>query len=103
MSKKQLTLVIKRALKVEVLVDAIIAAGYQLPRTKKTKNTKVSAVRFIDNHNGTVTDIHNGITWVKNPHTDLPDKFKERMTWKDALGACKDLNFVGHKWIIPAE
>jgi len=69
---------------------------------KEAKDVKLPAVRFIDNQDGTIMDTHNGVTWVKNPHTDLPDKFKECMTWKDALGACKDLNFAGHKdWRLP--
>lgn len=65
---------------------------------------KVAAVktRFIDNGDGTITDTKSGLIWVKNPHTDLPDKFKERMIWKDAIQACKDLNFAGKKdWRLP--
>jgi len=41
----------------------------------KKAETKLTA-RFVDNKNGTITDIKTGLTWVKNPHTDLPEKFK---------------------------
>lgn len=59
-------------------------------------------VRFIDNGDGTITDKTTGFMWVKNPHTDLPGKFKSTLTWKDAISACKDLSFAGHKdWCLP--
>lgn len=58
--------------------------------------------RFIDNEDGTVTDSKTGLMWVKNPHTDLPDKFKGELKWQDAIDACKDLNFAKHKdWRLP--
>jgi hypothetical protein len=66
------------------------------------KAAAVKVVRFIDNNDGTITDTKTGLIWVKNPHTDLPDKFKERMTWKDAIQACKDLVCAGKKdWRLP--
>ncbi len=63
---------------------------------------EVKSSRFIDNGDGTVTDTRTGLMWVKNPHTDLPKVFKDQMTWKDAIEACKDLDFAGHKdWRLP--
>lgn len=64
--------------------------------------TKVKQERFVDNGNGTIKDTKTGLVWVKNPHTDLPEKFKNYMVWKDAIQACKELNFVGKKdWRLP--
>ena len=58
--------------------------------------------RFVDNGDGTIIDKKTGLVWVKSPHTDLPDNFKKELTWKDAIQACKDLNFAGHKdWRLP--
>jgi hypothetical protein len=60
------------------------------------------AVRFVDNKDGTITDKETSLMWPKNPHIDLPDKFKSTMVWKDAIAACKDLSFAGHKdWRLP--
>ena len=69
----------------------------------KTKQKAVElAARFIDNKNGTITDTKTGLTWIKNPHTGLPEKFKGEMKWQEAIDACKDLNFSGHKdWRLP--
>ena len=52
---------------------------------------------LIDNGDGTVTDTKTGLMWVKNPHTDLSEKFKGEMKWQEAVDACKALNFAGHK------
>ena len=58
--------------------------------------------RFIDNGDGTVTDTKNKLMWVKNPHTDLPDKFKKELNWQDAISACKELCFARHTdWRLP--
>jgi len=58
--------------------------------------------RFIDNGDGTITDKSTGLTWVKNPHTDLPDKFKKEIKWQEAIDICKELEFAGHKdWRLP--
>ncbi len=65
------------------------------------ENEKNTA-RFIDNGNGTITDTKTGLTWVKNPHTDLPEKFKGEMEWQPAIDAYKELDFAGHKdWRLP--
>lgn len=69
---------------------------------QKKLKAAVAVARFVDNGNGTITDTKSGLIWVKNPHTDLTDKFKERMIWKDAIQACKDLKFAGKKdWRLP--
>jgi hypothetical protein len=58
--------------------------------------------RFIDNGDGTVTDTKTKLMWVKNPHTDLPNKFKKEMDWQDAIDACKELSFANHNdWRLP--
>ncbi len=62
-----------------------------------------SEVRFIDNKDGTITDTKTSLIWVKNPHTDLPEKFKNFMVWEDALQACKALDFAKYKdWRLPS-
>jgi len=58
--------------------------------------------RFIDYGDGTIQDIKTGLMWVKNPHADLPEKFKGEMTWQDAKEACEELDFVGYDdWRMP--
>ena len=65
------------------------------------KQNKITS-RFIDNKDGTITDSKTGFIWVKNPHTDLPEKFKSEMKYQQAIDACKELNFAGHKdWRLP--
>lgn len=66
------------------------------------KGQKAVVSRFIDNGDGTVSDPETGLMWVKNPHTDLPKAFKDGMPWKDAIEACKNLDFASHKdWRLP--
>jgi len=69
----------------------------------QTVNVTVKADgRFTDNGDGTITDTKTGLMLVKNPHTDLPDNFKKELNWKDAIQACKELNFAGYKdWRLP--
>jgi hypothetical protein len=60
------------------------------------------AARFVDNGDGTITDRTTGLMWSKNPHTDLPEKFKGTMVWKDVITAYKELSFAGHNdWRLP--
>ncbi len=50
--------------------------------------------RFVDNSNGTVTDLSTGLTWQKAPF--------ERKDWKAALEACEELVLAGHDdWRLP--
>lgn len=67
---------------------------------KKVKVTQKQ--RFLDNKDGTITDTKTGLVWIKNPHTDLPEEFKNYMPWEKAIETCKALNFAGHKdWRLP--
>jgi hypothetical protein len=69
----------------------------------KKNSTKVAVKsRFVDNGNGTVTDISTGLMWIKNPHTDLPERLKGTLAWQNAIDACKELDFAGKKdWRLP--
>ena len=50
--------------------------------------------RFIKNSDGTVLDSSTGLMWGST----LPKK----LDWNNAVQACKDLNFAGHKdWRLP--
>jgi Protein of unknown function (DUF1566) len=65
-----------------------------------TSKIKTSG-RFIDNGDNTVADIKTGLTWVKD-HDEINDKFAKRMTWNEAIEACKNLEYAGHKdWRLP--
>ncbi|MFP3870943.1 MAG: DUF1566 domain-containing protein [Syntrophobacteria bacterium] len=56
------------------------------------------AARFVDNGNGTVTDVRTGLIWQKSPAP-------ERMTWPEAQRYVQRLNetaFAGHTdWRLP--
>ncbi|QDU32007.1 hypothetical protein KS4_00350 [Poriferisphaera corsica] len=50
---------------------------------------------FIDNNDGTITDLATGLTWAKND-SDKP------MTWQQALEYCNKLNLADQKdWRLP--
>jgi hypothetical protein len=105
MSQQKMEAAIKKVLTASVkdLSKAFLAQGFIL-KTEKRKNSVafVPVVRFTDNGDGTITDNKSGLMWVKNPHTDLPEKFKERFNSRDAIQACKDLDFAGKKdWRLP--
>lgn len=56
--------------------------------------------RYKDNGDNTVTDTKTGLTWIKDP-TSIPG-FKNELVWKDAVKACEELDFAGHKdWRLP--
>jgi hypothetical protein len=58
--------------------------------------------RFIDNGDNTVMDTKTGLVWVKDHDVIVDKKFAKRMTWKDAVEACKSLDYSGHKdWRLP--
>ncbi len=79
-----------------------IAASVSTQEVKIIKVKEFPKERFIDNNDGTITDTHFGLAWVKNPQTDLPKKFRCPMIWKNAIRVCKKLNFAGHKdWRLP--
>ncbi|MCA9406789.1 MAG: DUF1566 domain-containing protein [Candidatus Omnitrophica bacterium] len=57
------------------------------------------AQRFVDNGDGTVTDMATGLMWVSDP-TMVGLGFT--MYWYDAIDACENLNFAGHSdWRMP--
>ena len=70
---------------------------------------KHSKNRFIDNHDGTITDTATGLIWQKcsmgqsyNPVTNDCDGSPGTYTWQAALAACEDLVFVGYDdWRLP--
>ena len=58
-------------------------------------------LRFKDNGDNTITDTKTGLVWIKD-HDDIGGKFAKRMTWNEAVEACKKLNYAGHKdWRLP--
>ena len=74
------------------------------PRTHEPKQMYFRLVRgnpqygenqFVDNGNGTVTDLATGLMWQKKDNTQGVD-------WKDALDYAKKLNVGGHSdWRLP--
>lgn len=56
--------------------------------------------RFIDNIDNTVTDSKTGLIWIKDH--DKVNGFEKCMTWDEAIEACKNLDYAGHKdWRLP--
>lgn len=50
---------------------------------------------YSDNHNGTITDINTGLTWVKARG--------EKVSWQDAYDGAKNCNIGGfHDWRMPS-
>jgi Protein of unknown function (DUF1566) len=80
--------------------------GYPItdPRSRKEKGFYVLYVRgnknygenkFVDNHDGTVTDQATGLTWMKGDS-------KKGMNWKEALAYAAKLKLVGkNDWRLP--
>jgi len=98
MKQKQVERILEDRIDIPGIARDMLAVGYEPAKKRVVK----PGVRFIDNKNGTITDTKTGLTWVKNPHTDLPEKFKEHMNWQQAIDACKELSFAGHKdWRLP--
>ena len=57
------------------------------------------APRFIDNGDGTVTDVATGLMWVKDP---MAAGLGSPLYWYDAIDACENLQFAGHDdWRLP--
>ncbi len=59
--------------------------------------------RFIDNHDGTITDTATGLMWQKcsmgqsyNPATNGCDGSANIYTWQEALAVCEDLVLAGY-------
>jgi len=50
---------------------------------------------FIDNDDGTITDLNNGLIWQKNDNGD-------GLIWEDALNYCENLELAGYNdWRLP--
>ena len=64
------------------------------------------ATRFVDNGNGTISDRHTGLTWVKDP-ADCGEAFYTggalvTMTWAAAVANCLALEYAGYTdWRLP--
>ena len=100
MKQRQVEKILEDRIDISGLARDFLAAGFTI--IKKATKLQPSGVRFIDNKDGTITDTKTGLTWVKNPHTDLPEKFKSEMKWQLAIDACKELDFASHKdWRLP--
>ena len=57
-------------------------------------------IRLKNNGDNTVTDSKTGLQWVKD-HAAVPG-FAKELKWKDAVKACQELDFAGHKdWRLP--
>jgi hypothetical protein len=98
MKQKQVERILEDRIDIPGIARDMLAVGYEPAKKRVVK----PGVRFIDNKNGTITDTKTDLIWVKNPHTDLPEKFKEYMNWQPAIEACKELNFAGCKdWRLP--
>jgi hypothetical protein len=98
MKQSQVERILTDRIDIPGIARDFLAAGYEPSKKKAVK----SGVRFIDNKNGTIADTKTGLIWVKNPHTDLPEKFKDKINWQTAVDACKELKFAGYKdWRLP--
>lgn len=103
MRQNQIVKILKEHINIEGMAKDI-AMRLVTQKIRVVKVKEFPKQRFIDNSNGTITDTHYGLTWVKNPHTDtdLLKKFRDAMKWRDAFDACKALDFTGYKdWRIP--
>ncbi len=69
----------------------------------------VAPDQFIDNHDGTVTDIRTGLMWQKcsmgqtyDVETGFCDGTPQEYTWPEALSACEDLTLASYTdWRLP--
>jgi hypothetical protein len=90
------------------LIYSIAVLLFALPFSNQVSGESKSAQkhpgnnpeRFVDNHNGTVTDRNSGLTWIVDPHA-LPDNMLPH-TWDESVQFCKNLNFAQCKdWRLP--
>lgn len=77
------------------LLQIIITLLENKPVAAPKPQPRVINDRFTDNGDGTVSDNLKKTTWIKRPHTDLPEKFKGEMNFADRETACKELKFAG--------
>lgn len=65
-----------------------------------------NGVRFIDNGDGTITDMASGLMWAKDPSQCGVDfgtpGNPAQMNWESAIDACNNLSYAGHTdWRLP--
>ncbi|EQA55598.1 DUF1566 domain-containing protein [Leptospira kmetyi] len=65
----------------------------------------ISAAPFVDNGDGTVTDIGNSLIWQKCTNNlsgaDCTLGGTTQLNWSDALTYCNGLNLAGRVWRLP--
>lgn len=61
-----------------------------------------SGNRFVDNHDGTVTDSVTGLQWQQATADNNGDGTPDTMDWENALAYAEDLRLAGHDdWRLP--
>lgn len=77
--------------------------GYPTANDNRGRGKRVRAVRgnaylinnFVDNGDGTISDLTTGLMWMKND-------YGKTIMWKEALEYCENLEFAGHDdWHLP--
>jgi len=77
-------------------------SGLHYSRTKNRSQAKrLKRGRFVDNGDGTVTDRHSGLMWIKNGwHRD----FFAATTWEEAITKCEQFQAAGYgDWTLPTK
>lgn len=79
--------------------DGFYQKGYTL--TRPIVKGAAGNTRFVDNLDGTVTDLATGLMFVQDPFTDIP-VFGVTSNWANAIINCEALNFAGYNdWRLP--
>jgi len=66
---------------------------------KHQKVSPLSGPSFIDNGDGTISDVSTGLQWIKQPELIIP----EAMNWSIAKAKCEKLKYAGHSdWRLPS-
>ncbi len=77
--------------------------GYPTANDNRGQGKRVRAVRgntylinnFVDNGDGTISDLTTGLMWMKND-------YGKKIMWKEALAYCENLEFAGYDdWRLP--
>jgi hypothetical protein len=67
---------------------------------KRTTPLAAAKIRFVDNLDGTITDTHTKLMWIKN---GWRLDFLSAATWVDAQKLCKNFNLGGYgDWRLPS-
>jgi len=78
-------------------------SGLQSSQTKanRPQEKRAKRGRFLDNGDGTVTDRHSGLMWIRNGwHRD----FFAATTWEEALTRCEQFQAAGYgDWTLPTK